>query len=117
MLNSSLFHNLGNYTNTEMYKKLSLKKWHVNDRPCEKMLDKCVSSLSEAKLVVILIGSGNQEGSAVEESPHSMASENNNLNKLGRRTIADFQTLDFSKDKKQNHHPKPKKREDACARC
>lgn len=74
-----------------MYKKLSIKDWAVEDRPREKMQSKGVRSLSEAELIAILIGSGNLEESAVEVSRRIMASVNNNLNELGKKTIADFQ--------------------------
>jgi len=74
-----------------MYKKLSIKEWAVEDRPREKMLAKGVRSLSEAELIAILIGSGNLEESAVEVSRRIMASVNNNLNELGKKTINDLQ--------------------------
>ena len=74
-----------------MYKKLSIKEWAVEDRPREKMQSKGVRSLSEAELIAILIGSGNLEESAVEVSRRIMASVNNNLNELGKKSIADFQ--------------------------
>jgi DNA repair protein RadC len=74
-----------------MYKKLSIKEWAVEDRPREKMLVKGIRSLSEAELIAILIGSGNLEESAVEVSRRIMASVNNNLNELGKRTINDLQ--------------------------
>ena len=73
-----------------MYKKLSIKEWAVEDRPREKMLVKGVRSLSEAELIAILIGSGNPEESAVEVSRRILASVNNNLNELGKKTIADL---------------------------
>lgn len=74
-----------------MYKKLSIKQWAVEDRPREKMLAKGIRSLSEAELVAILIGSGNAEESAVGLSRRMLASVNNNLNELGKRTISDLQ--------------------------
>lgn len=74
-----------------MYKKLSIKEWAVEDRPREKMQAKGVRSLSEAELIAILIGSGNLEESAVEVSRRIMASVNNNLNELGKKTIVDLQ--------------------------
>src|SRR5512133_1725312 len=70
-----------------MYKKLSIKEWAVEDRPREKMLAKGIRSLSDAELIAILIGSGNLDESAVEVSRRIMASVNNNLNELGKRTI------------------------------
>lgn len=74
-----------------MYKKLSIKQWAVEDRPREKMLAKGIRSLSEAELIAILIGSGSLEESAVELSKRVLASANNNLNELGRKTIEDYQ--------------------------
>lgn len=74
-----------------MYKKLSIKEWAVEDRPREKMLAKGIRSLSEAELIAILIGSGNLEESAVEVSRRILASVNNNLNELGKKTINDLQ--------------------------
>ena len=74
-----------------MYKKLSIKEWAVEDRPREKMLAKGIRALSEAELIAILIGSGNLEESAVEVSRRILASVNNNLNELGKKTIVDLQ--------------------------
>lgn len=74
-----------------MYKKLSIKEWAVEDRPREKMLTKGIRALSEAELIAILIGSGNLEESAVEVSRRILASVNNNLNELGKKSINDLQ--------------------------
>lgn len=74
-----------------MYKKLSIKEWAVEDRPREKMLAKGIRSLSEAELIAILIGSGSLDESAVDLSKRVLASANNNLNELGRKTITDYQ--------------------------
>ena len=41
--------------------KLSIKEWAEEDRPREKMLQKGASVLSDAELIAILIGSGNNE--------------------------------------------------------
>jgi DNA repair protein RadC len=73
-----------------MYKKLSIKEWAVEDRPREKMLAKGIRSLSEAELIAILIGSGNLDESAVELSRRLLASVNNSLNELGKKTIIDL---------------------------
>ena len=73
-----------------MYKKLSIKEWAVEDRPREKMLVKGIRSLSEAELIAILIGSGNKKESAVDLSRNILASVNNNLNELGKKTVNDF---------------------------
>ena len=45
--------------------KLNINQWAEEDRPREKMMLKGASALSDAELLAILIGSGNQEESAV----------------------------------------------------
>ncbi len=91
LANSRLFHNFSRYNFlSRMYKKLSIKEWAVEDRPREKMLAKGIRSLSEAELVAILIGSGNLDESAVELSRRMLASVNNNLNELGKKSINDL---------------------------
>lgn len=69
------------------YKKLNIKDWAVEDRPREKLLSKGPRSLSDAELIAILIGSGNIEETAVELSRRILASADNNLNELGRKSI------------------------------
>lgn len=73
-----------------MYRKVSIKNWAVEDRPREKMLSKGIRSLSEAELIAILIGSGNSNESAVELSRRILASLNNNLNELAKKTVDDL---------------------------
>jgi len=90
LANSLQFHNLVKHNSIAMYKKLSIKEWAVEDRPREKMLVKGIRSLSEVELIAILIGSGNMDESAVEVSRHILASVNNNLNELGKKTINDL---------------------------
>lgn len=90
MANSAQFYNLVKHKALTMYKKLSIKEWAVEDRPREKMLVKGIRSLSEAELVAILIGSGSLDESAVEVSRRILASVNNNLNELGKKTINDL---------------------------
>ncbi len=69
------------------YKKLNIKSWAVEDRPREKMLRNGSRSLSDAELIAILIGSGNLNETAVELSRRILASVDNNLNELGRKSI------------------------------
>ena len=66
----------------ETTEKLSIKEWAEEDRPREKMLQKGASVLSDAELIAILIGSGNNEETAVQLSQRILHSVNNNLNKL-----------------------------------
>ena len=74
-----------------MYKgNLNIKAWAEEDRPREKLTLKGKNTLSDAELIAILIGSGNKNETAVELSKKILASINNNLNKLGKLTIADL---------------------------
>lgn len=72
-------------------KKTTIKDWAMDDRPREKLLNKGIESLSDAELIAILIGSGNRDESAVELSKRILSSYKNNLNELGKLTVADLQ--------------------------
>lgn len=67
-----------------------IKSLAPDDRPREKLLEKGKSSLSNAEIIAILIGSGTRELSAVQLSQEILASVNNDLNKLARLTIPDL---------------------------
>ncbi len=69
------------------YQKLSIKNWALEDRPREKMVSKGLSSLSNAELIAILIGSGNRDESAVDVSKRILNDVSNNLNELGKLSI------------------------------
>jgi DNA repair protein RadC len=73
------------------YKKLNIKDWAVEDRPREKLLQNGTRSLSDAELIAILIGSGNQNETAVELSRRILNSVNNNLNELSRKSVDSLQ--------------------------
>lgn len=66
---------------------LSIKKWAVDDRPREKLLQKGKLSLSDSELIAILLGSGSKNESAVELSKRILSSSRNNLNELGKLSI------------------------------
>ena len=68
----------------------SIKNWNEDDRPREKMLQKGRIALSDAELIAILIGSGSRNESAVSLSQRILASAHNNLNELGKSSIADL---------------------------
>ena len=70
--------------------KLGIKSWAEEDRPREKMMLKGTQALSDAELIAILIGSGNQDETAVELSRRILKSVNNNLNDLGKLSIAEL---------------------------
>ena len=62
--------------------------WSEDDKPREKLMLKGKSVLSDAELIAILIGSGNRNESAVDLSKRILASVDNNLNALGKLSIA-----------------------------
>jgi len=68
----------------------SIKEWSEEDRPREKLFQKGHNALSNAELIAILIGSGNQQESAVALSKRMLASVANNLSEFGKCTISDF---------------------------
>lgn len=69
---------------------MKIKEWAEEDRPREKMLLKGVSSLSEAELLAILIGSGNSNETAVQLSQRILNTVDNNLNALAKLTIQEL---------------------------
>lgn len=69
---------------------MKIKEWAEEDRPREKMLLKGVASLSDAELLAILIGSGNNTETAVQLSQRILCSVDNNLNALGKISIKEL---------------------------
>lgn len=65
----------------------SIKNWAEGDRPREKLMLKGETSLSDAELIAILIGSGNMEESAVQLSQRILSGAGNNLNALGKFSV------------------------------
>lgn len=75
----------------EMYRPVKgIRAWAEDDRPREKLLIKGKSSLSDAELIAILIGSGNTEETAVDLSKRILQSLNNNLSELAKLTVKDL---------------------------
>jgi DNA repair protein RadC len=70
---------------------MKITEWAESDRPREKLLEKGSSSLSDAELVAILIGSGTVSMSAVDLSRQILASVNNDLHKLSLLSIKELQ--------------------------
>jgi DNA repair protein RadC len=64
-----------------------ITNWSEDDKPREKLMLKGKSSLSDAELIAILIGSGSRNESAVGLSKRILASLDNNLNALGKLSI------------------------------
>lgn len=70
--------------------KLNIKQWAEEDRPREKMMLKGASALSDAELLAILIGSGNQEESAVALMQRVLQACHNDLSALSKWELRDF---------------------------
>lgn len=67
--------------------KLTINQWSEADRPREKLATLGSSSLSNAELLAILIGSGNTDKSAVELMKDILHDCDDSLRKLGRMDI------------------------------
>ncbi len=72
---------------------MKITDWAVEDRPREKLLTKGTASLSDAELLAILISSGTKDKSAVDLGREILSMVNNNLNSLGKLSIADLKKL------------------------
>lgn len=70
--------------------KRSIRHWAEEDRPREKLVLKGKSSLSNAEILAILIGSGNRDESAVELSQRILNNCNNSLNILSGLSLNDL---------------------------
>ncbi|WP_313138440.1 RadC family protein [Myroides sp.] len=70
------------------HQKITIKQWAEDDRPREKLMLKGKTSLSDAELLAILIGSGHREESAVELCKRILAMYNNNLSVLAKQSIS-----------------------------
>ncbi len=68
----------------------SIKNWAEEDRPREKLMEKGAGVLSNSELLAILIGSGNDEESAVELCRRILHKFDNNINKLARLSVNDL---------------------------
>ncbi|UCG28937.1 MAG: DNA repair protein RadC [Bacteroidales bacterium] len=72
------------------YKTLRIKDWALEDRPREKLLNKGISSLSDAELIAILIGSGTKNETAVELAKKILNTVGNSLNELGKLSVEEL---------------------------
>jgi DNA repair protein RadC len=69
------------------YNFQSIKSWHEDDRPREKMQLKGRAALSDAELIAILLGSGSKNESAVDLAKRLLQSVKHNLNGLAKLSI------------------------------
>ena len=72
--------------------KLTIADWAEEDRPREKLERLGPSALSDAELLAILIGSGSAKEDAVTLMKRILSDCHNNLNTLGKLSIADLCT-------------------------
>jgi len=77
----------------DAYKRenLAITSWAEEDRPREKLLNKGKHALSNAELIAILLGSGSREETAVGLAQKILKYADNNLNELGKCSLAEFQ--------------------------
>ena len=68
----------------------AITAWAEEDRPREKLLIKGKNALSDAELLAILLGSGTVGESAVTLAQRILASVDNNLHELGRRSLPEL---------------------------
>lgn len=71
--------------------RLSINEWAEDDRPRERLERLGAESLSNAELLAILIGTGNAEQDAVQLMQRILSDCHNNLNSLGKMTLAELQ--------------------------
>jgi len=69
---------------------LPITAWSEDDRPREKLQNLGRHVLSDAELLAILLGSGSRNESAVALSKRILLSVDNNLNQLGKQTLAEM---------------------------
>ncbi len=69
---------------------LGIKTWAEEDRPREKLHNKGATYLTDAELLAILLGSGSREESAVSLARRILLAVDNDLQELGKKTIADL---------------------------
>lgn len=70
--------------------KIGIKAWAEEDRPREKLSTQGRRALTDAELIAILIGSGSRDETAVELSKRILHHYDNDLNLLGKASIAEL---------------------------
>jgi len=71
----------------------SIKHWAEDEKPREKMIMKGQSTLSDAELIAILLGSGTPKRSAIDLARELLSIAKNDLNILSRCSLKDFQQI------------------------
>ena len=73
--------------------KKSIKEWALDDRPREKAIKNGISTLSKSELLAILVGSGNDEESAVDLMKRVLDSCGNSISELAKLSVDDLCTF------------------------
>ncbi|SDD48069.1 RadC family protein [Niabella drilacis] len=68
----------------------TIRNWAKDDQPREKLIARGAHSLSNSELLAILIHNGTPNRSALHIAKEVLKLGNDNLNELGKHTIADF---------------------------
>lgn len=77
----------------EVKQRKSIKEWALDDRPREKAIKNGISTLSKSELLAILVGSGNDEESAVDLMKRVLASCGNSISELAKLSVDDLCTF------------------------
>ena len=75
---------------SELLQKKSIKEWAVDDRPRERAMKNGISTLSKSELLAILVGTGNDEESAVDLMKRVLDSCGNRISELARLSVDDL---------------------------
>ncbi len=70
---------------------LKIQDWAPQDQPKEKLLQKGASSLTDAELLAILIGSGTRNMSVVVLAQYILKANGNSLQELAKRSVQELQ--------------------------
>lgn len=73
--------------------KKSIKEWAIDERPREKAIKNGISTLSKSELLAILVGSGNDEESAVDLMKRVLNSCGNSISELAKLSVDDLCTF------------------------
>lgn len=76
-----------------MQESLNIKSWAPEDRPREKLILKGKSTLSDAELLAILLGSGTRKMSAVDIGKRLLQYASNSLNQLAQLSAKQLMTV------------------------
>lgn len=68
-------------------RNMNINEWAKDDQPRNRMIKTGASSLSDAELLAILVGSGNANENAIELMRRVLADCGNNLNTLGKKSF------------------------------